>query len=288
RMYVGPLQYSHLRSFDEAAYNMVDVGFGFMNWFSEPFVKYVVLWFFNFVGGIVGNIGVTIVLFAFAVKLVLFPLTKKSFESMAAMRELQPEMKAIQDKYKDDPQKQQQATMKLFKTAKVNPLGSCLPNLLQMPVLITFWRFFQNSIEIRQESFLWASDLSSPDVILSFPFTIPFMGDFLAGFVVLMSISMMVQMKVSGQSSATGNPSMKMIQYFLPFMMLFIFNALSAGLSLYYLVYNTLSIGQQMLINKQIDHVKMMESVDKKKAKEMKRGKLLEDKKKKKEQKSKA
>ncbi|MEX2403785.1 MAG: membrane protein insertase YidC [Balneolales bacterium] len=288
RLYMGPLQYDQLRKFDEAAYNMVDTGFGFLSWFSDPFVKYVVLWFFNFFGGIVGNIGVVIILFAFAVKLVLYPLTKKSFESMAAMKELQPEMKTIQEKYKDDPQKQQQATMKLFKTAKVNPLGSCLPNLLQMPILITFWRFFQNSIEIRQESFLWAADLSSPDVILNLPFTIPFLGDALAGFVILMSISMMVQMQVSGQSSATGNPSMKMLQYVLPFMMLFIFNSLSAGLSLYYLVYNTLSIGQQMLINKQIDHVKMMGSVDKKKAKEMKRDKLLENKKKKKEQQNKA
>ncbi|MEX0686734.1 MAG: membrane protein insertase YidC [Balneolales bacterium] len=283
RMYLGPLKYSQLKTYDEAAYNMVDTGFGFLKWFSDPFVKYVVLTFFNFFGGIVGNIGVVIILFAVAVKLVLYPLTKKSFESMAAMRELQPEMKAIQEKYKDDQQKQQQATMKLFKSAKVNPLGSCLPNLLQMPILITFWRFFQNSIEIRQESFLWASDLSSPDVILNLPFTIPFLGEHIAGFVILMTVSMMVQMQVSGQSAAGGNPSMKMLQYVLPFMMLFIFNSLSAGLSLYYLVYNTLSIGQQMLINKQIDHVKMMESVDKKKAKELKRDKLLEDKRKKKE-----
>ncbi|MEX0779690.1 MAG: membrane protein insertase YidC [Balneolales bacterium] len=282
RLYMGPLEYQQLRKIDEAAYNMVDTGFGFMSWFSDPFVKYVVLWFFSFFGGIVGNVGVVIILFAFAVKLVLYPLTKKSFESMAAMKELQPEMKTIQEKYKDDPQKQQQATMKLFKTAKVNPLGSCLPNLLQMPILVTFWRFFQNSIEIRQESFLWAADLSSPDVILNLPFTIPFLGDFIAGFVILMAGSMMVQMQVSGQSSASGNPSMKMLQYVLPFMMLFIFNALSAGLSLYYLVYNTLSIGQQLLINKQIDHVKIMESVDKKKAKEMKRDQLLENKKKKK------
>lgn len=289
RLYVGPLDLYELRDFDRSAYDMVDTGFRFMTWFSDPFVKWAIVPFFKTVGGATGNIGITIIIFAFLVKIVLYPLTKKSFESMAAMREIQPEMKALQEKYKDNPQKQQEATLKLFKKAKVNPLGSCLPNLLQFPVLITFWRFFQNSIELRQEAFLWAPDLASPDVILNLPFTIPFMGSHIAGFVLLMTASMVVQMKISGQAAATGgaNPMMKVFQYVLPVMLLFIFNTLSSGLSLYYLIYNTLSIGQQMLINKQIDHVSLMESVDKKKAKEMRKEKLLEEKRKKKEAKEK-
>lgn len=278
QLYLGPLEYYRLRDFDSEAYDMVDTGFGFMRWFSDPFVKYIILPFFAFVGDLTGNMGITIILFAILVKIVLYPLTKKSFESMAAMRELQPEMEAIKEKYKDDPQKQQQATMKLFKTAKVNPLGSCLPNLLQIPVLITFWRFFQNAIEVRQEPFLWASDLSAPDIILNLPFTIPFMGSHIAGFVLLMTATMVVQMKVSGQGNTAPNPALKMMQYVLPVMLLVIFNRLSSGLSLYYLVYNGLSIAQQMLINKKMDHVKLMESVDKKKAKEMRKEKLLEEK----------
>jgi YidC/Oxa1 family membrane protein insertase len=285
-LYAGPLEFRNLRDFDDKAYEMVDTGFGFMRWFSDPFVKYIIVPFFGFMGGLVGNYGLVIIIFGFAIKLVLYPLTKKSFESMAAMRELQPEMKALQEKYKDNPQAQQQATMKLFKKAKVNPLGGCLPNLLQMPVLITLWRYFQNSIEIRQESFLWAADLSAPDPIIHLPFTIPFLGDFLSGFVLLMTVSMVVQMKISGQSGAS-NPQMKVFQYVLPVVLLFFFNTLSSGLSLYYLVYNVLSIGQQFMINKRIDHVKLMETVDKKKAKEMAREQRLEAKKSKTEKKKK-
>ena len=287
QLYLGPLDYRHLRNFHAKTNDMVDTGFRFIRWFSDPFVKYIILPFFWFVGGFTGNMGVTIILFALLVKIVLYPLTKKSFESMAAMRELQPEMEAIKEKYKDEPQKQQQATMKLFKTAKVNPLGSCLPNLLQIPVLITFWRFFQNSIEVRQERFLWAEDLSAPDILFNLPFSIPLMGDHIAGFVLLMTASMVIQMRVSGQGSTAPNPTLKMMQYVLPVMLLFIFNRLSSGLSLYYLIYNALSIVQQMMINKRIDHVKLMETVDKKKAKEMRKEKMLEEKKARKEKNSK-
>jgi YidC/Oxa1 family membrane protein insertase len=267
-LYVGPLEYYTIREFEPKAYDMVDVGYALLRWFSEPFVKWVILPVITYLGAWTGNYGIAIILFALLIKIVLYPLTKKSFESMAAMRELQPEMKALQEKYKEDPKKQQEETLKLFKKAKVNPLGGCLPNLLQLPVLVTLWKFFQNAIEIRGESFLWAADLSAPDVILNLPFSIPLMGDFIAGFVILMTISMIVQMQISGQGGA-ANPQMKVLQYIFPVMLLFIFNRLSSGLSLYYLVYNVLSIGQQFMINKKIDHVKMMEGIDKKKAREI-------------------
>jgi len=274
-LYVGPLQYYTIREFDPKAYDMVDVGYKYINWFSEPLVKYVVLPVITTLGDFFGNYGIAIIIFAFLIKLVLYPLTKKSFESMAAMGQLQPEMKLLQEKYKDDPKKQQEATMALFKKAKVNPLGGCLPNLLQIPVLVTLWKFFQNAIEIRGESFLWASDLSAPDVIINLPFAIPFMGDFIAGFVLLMSASMVIQMRVSGQGGA-ANPQMKVFQYIFPVMMLLIFNAFASGLSLYYLIYNVLSIAQQMLIKKKVDHVSLMEGIDKKKAKEMAKEQAVE------------
>lgn len=178
------------------------------------------------------------------------------------MKELQPQMSEIKEKYEDDPQKQQKKTMELYKDAGVNPIGSCLPNLLQLPILITLWRFFQNSILIRQEEFLWATDLSAPDYILSLPFDIPFLGDHLAGFVLLMSAAMVVQSRLTGGMGGTGGGPAgaagigKMMQYFLPLMLLFVFNNFAAGLSLYYLIYNVVSIVQQLLINKQIDKEK--------------------------------
>ncbi len=264
QMYVGPLDYHNLENFDESAYGMVDVGYSWTRWFADPLVRWIIIPFFDFFGDYM-NTGLAIVLFGFLVKMILYPFTKKSYKSMAAMKELQPQMKEIQEKYADDPQKQQKATMKLYKEAKVNPLGGCLPNLLQLPILITLWRFFQNSILIRQEEFLWASDLSAPDYILSLPFDIPFLGDQLAGFVLLMSAAMVVQSQLTGGMSGGGaGPGAgvgKMMQYFLPIMLLFVFNNFAAGLSLYYLVYNVVSIGQQLLINKQIEQEKVGDEV---------------------------
>jgi len=256
RLYLGPLRYYDLREFDENAYDMVEISYAWMRFFADPLVKWVIIPFFTLGSTIVANYGVLIIVFGFLVKLVLFPLTQKSFKSMAAMKELQPQMKEIQEKYKDNPQKQQQETIKLYRKAKVNPLGGCLPMLLQFPILITLWIFFQNSILIRQKEFLWASDLSAPDYILSLPFSIPFLGDQIAGFVLLMTASMIAQMKFSGGSamgggpSTAGAPNMKAFTYIMPLVLLFVFNSFASGLSLYYLVYNVLSIFQQMYINK--------------------------------------
>jgi len=262
QLYTGPLSYHMLKEFDETAYDMVDVGYSWTRWFSDPLVRYMIIPYFGFVADYM-NIGLAIILFAVLIKLVLYPLTKKSYRSMAAMKELQPKMKEIQDKYSDDPQKQQKATMKLYKEAGVNPLGGCLPNLLQLPILITLWRFFQNSILIRQEEFLWAADLSAPDYILSLPFSIPFIGDQLAGFVLLMSVAMVFQSRLTGGmggpgggGGAPGGINMKAMQYIFPVMMLFIFNNFAAGLSLYYLIYNVVSIAQQLLIYRQMDNEK--------------------------------
>ncbi|GAB5410324.1 MAG: membrane protein insertase YidC [Balneolaceae bacterium] len=255
RLYLGPMKYYDVKSFNDHAFDMVEVGYGWLRWFSDPFVRFIVIPFFTFFSGFIPNYGVLIIIFAASVKLILSPLTIKSYKSMAAMKELQPQMKEIQDKYKDNPQKQQKATMALYKKNKVNPLGGCLPMLLQFPILITLWRFFQNSILLRQEPFLWVSDLSAPDYILDLPFTIPFLGDQIAGLVLLMTASMVLQSKITSNTTAGGssNPmaqQMKIMQYFLPFMLLFVFNNFASGLSLYYLIFNLLSIVQQVYINK--------------------------------------
>mgnify|MGYP002277560015 CR=1 FL=1 len=264
QLYVGPLHYQDLKTFDSHAYDMVNVGFSWIRWFSDPLVRYIIIPFFSFLSNYVGNYGLIIILFAVAIKGVLYPLTKKSFKSMAAMRELQPELKEIQEKYEDNPQKQQKETMKLYKKADVNPLGGCLPTLLQFPVLITLYRFFQNSILIRQKSFLWVNDLSAPDMLINLPFSIPFLGDHLGGFVILMSASMAVQTQMTSGATGgggAGGPSMKSFQYILPFILLFVFNNFAAGLSLYYLFFNALSIIQQFWINKQLDQEKVHEKV---------------------------
>jgi len=253
-LYVGPLRYYDLREFDDHAYDMAEVGYSWMRWFSDPLVRFVIIPYFTFFSGWIGNYGVLIILFGVLVKLVLAPLTLSSFKSMAAMRKLQPEMQALAEKYKENPQKRQQETMKLYQKNKVNPIGGCLPMLLQFPILITLWQFFQGSILIRQESFLWAQDLSAPDYWLSLPFAIPFLGDQLAGFVLLMAGSIVLQTQLSGSMSSAptspGMPNMKVMMYIMPFMLLFFFNNFAAGLSLYYLVFNVLSAGQQWLINR--------------------------------------
>lgn len=259
-LYAGPLRYYDLREYDETAYDVIEIGYALIRWFADPLVRYLVIPFFTFGSLFISNYGVLIILFGVIIKLILFPLTQKSFKSMAAMKELQPQMKEIQEKYKDDPQKQQKETIALYRKMKVNPLGGCLPMLLQFPILITLFFFFQNSMIIRQQSFLWANDLSAPDYILNLPFTIPLMGDQLAGFVLLMSAAMFFQSKVSGGMSAgaapSGGPNMKVFMYIIPFVLLFVFNNFASGLSLYYLVYNVLSIAQQGLINKQMANKK--------------------------------
>lgn len=258
-LYSGPLRYYDLKEYDAYAYDVVEIGYALIRWFADPLVRWIIIPFFAIGSTFIPNYGLLIILFGVAIKVILFPLTQKSFKSMAAMKELQPKMQEIKEKYKDDPQKQQKETLALYKKEKVNPLGGCLPMLLQFPILITLFFFFQNSMLIRQEAFLWASDLSAPDYILDLPFTIPFLGDQLAGFVLLMSAAMLIQTKVTGGmsgmgggASSPGTPNMKAFIYILPVILLFVFNNFAAGLSLYYLVYNVLSAAQQVYINKTI------------------------------------
>ena len=250
RLYLGPVDLNRLRDVDDDLFDVVDYGFG--QTITRPIAKYIVAPSFRFLGAFLPNYGLVIILFAFLVKILVYPLTKKSLTSQARMKELQPKMEAIKEKYGDDPQKQQQAMMAMYKEAGVNPLGGCLPMLLQYPIIIALWRFFQNSIVIRQEPFLWAADLSAPDPILHLPFTVPFYGDFVSGFCLIMGIAMAVQMRFAMPASGANAAQAKIFQVVLPLMLFVFFNRLASGLSLYYLMYNVLTVAQQKWIEHQL------------------------------------
>ena len=250
RLYLGPMEFERIGAYDLDLYDVVDYGFG--AFITRPIAKFIISPSFRFLGGLLPNYGLVIILFAFLVKMLLYPLTKVAYKNTARMRELQPKLDVVKEKYGDDPQKQQEAMMKVYRETGVNPLAGCLPMLLQYPIIIALWRYFQNSIVIRQESFLWANDLSAPDPILNLPFSIPLYGDFVAGFTLLMGLSMIVQMKVSMSGSTAMGGQQKVIMYMMPLMFFVFFNRFPSGLSLYYLGFNFLSIIQQRLVNKQV------------------------------------
>ena len=249
-LYLGPLELRRLA--DYGLYETVDFG-AWVGFVIRPIARYAVAPVFAFLSTFIANYGLVILVFALLVKLLLWPLTAVSYRNAAKMRELQPQLTAVKEKYGDDPQKQQEAMMKVYKTAGVNPLGGCLPMLLQYPLLIALWRFFQSTLVLRGESFLWAADLSAPDPVLNLPFTIPFVGNYIAGFTTLMAISMVVSMKLSmSSSSGAGAGQQKVLLYMMPVIMFIFFNRFPSGLSLYYLAFNLFSIVQQRLINKQV------------------------------------
>jgi len=247
RLYLGPLEYREIRRY-EGVYGMVDYGWDAFEWMTRPLAIAVFIPAFGFLSSIIDNYGLVIILFCLMIKIVLLPLTLSSYKSMAKMRELQPKMQEIKEKYPDNPQKQQEATIKMYRESGTNPLGACLPMLLQYPIIIALWQFLQQSIEIRQQGFLWASDLSAPDVILNLPFSIPFYGDFVAGFTILMGLSMIVQMRL--QTTPASGPQAKIFMYMMPAMIFVIFNRLPSGLSLYYFCYNVFAAAQQQFINR--------------------------------------
>jgi len=247
RLYIGPMEYYRIAAYDLDLYDMVDFGWDWFEWITRPLARFVFIPTFTFLHTFIPNYGLLIIVLSLLIKLVLYPLTKSSFTSMARMRELQPKMEAIKEKYADNPQKQQEATMKMYKETGVNPLGGCLPMLLQYPIIIALWQFLPQAIEIRQQGFLWATDLSAPDIILNLPFEIPLYGNYVAGFTLLMGLSMVIQMRL--QSGPASNAQTKIFTYVFPIMIPMIFNKLASGLNLYYLCYNVLTAAQQKLIN---------------------------------------
>ncbi len=245
RLYVGPVDYNVLHDLGVNLEKIMDFGW---DWLTRPFAEYVILPIFNLLNKFIGNYGLIIIIFAFLIKLVTYPLTMASTKSMKKMAALQPMMKELQEKYKDNPQKMQSELGRIYKEAGVNPLGGCLPVLIQMPLLFAMFYVFRSSIELRQESFLWARDLSLPDSILDLGFSIPLYGDHIALFPILMGGAVYLQQKITPTTQT--NEQMKIMMYIFPVMMLLFFNNLPSGLGLYYLMFNVFSIAQTYYINK--------------------------------------
>ncbi|WP_294344406.1 membrane protein insertase YidC [Prosthecochloris sp.] len=244
-LYVGPIDYNVLHSLDVNLEKIMDFGW---DWLTRPFAEYIILPIFNLLNQFISNYGLIIIIFALLIKLVTYPLTMASTKSMKKMAALQPMMKELQEKYKDNPGKMQSELGRIYKEAGVNPLGGCLPVLLQMPLLFAMFYVFRSSIELRQQPFLWANDLSVPDSILDLGFSIPLYGDHIALFPILMGGAVYLQQKITPTTQT--NEQMKIMMYIFPVMMLLFFNNLPAGLGLYYLMFNVFSIIQTYYINK--------------------------------------
>ncbi len=263
-LYAGPIDYYSLADYGRNLYGMVNYGWDWFEWMTKPLAEYLYIPMLTYLGGglpswLFGGglpYGVIVILMAVLIKTVVYPLTKSSYRSMAQMRELQPKMQEIKDKYDDEPEKQQEEMMQLYRETGVNPLGGCLPMFLQYPILISLYQFIPKSIQLRQESFLWAADLSAPDKILQLPFEIPFYGDYVAGFTLLMGLAMIVTMRVQSTGGGAAGGQAKIFMYAMPGVIFFIFNRFASGLSLYYLFYNIVTAAQQKWINMQLEKEK--------------------------------
>jgi YidC/Oxa1 family membrane protein insertase len=259
KMYLGPNKYKELRKYKMELEKQVPLGWSFfiLAWIN----RFAVIPVFDWLSGFNFNYGIIILLLTIGLKIVLFPIAYKTYLSSAKMRILKPEIDEIGLKFpkKEDALKKQQATMGLYKKAGVNPMAGCLPMLLQLPILIAFFRFFPASIELRQQSFLWATDLSSYDSIYNMPFTIPFYGDHISLFCLLMTISTIIYTKLNNDMMAQSSqmPGMKTMMYLMPIMFLGFFNNYSSGLSYYYLLANLITFAQMWGFRKYIDEDKL-------------------------------
>jgi YidC/Oxa1 family membrane protein insertase len=250
--YFGPLHFNTLKAYEMDMQSMINLG----GPFSRVINRYAIIPVFNFLNRSINSYGLIILLLTIMIKVVLFPLTYRSYMSMAKMRTLKPEIDAINEKIpKEKSMERQQATMALYKKAGVSPLGGCLPVLLQMPILIAMFRFFPTSIELRQESFLWAHDLSTYDSILNLPFNIPLYGDHVSLFTLLMTASTILTMKISNQATASQSqmPGMKGMMYIMPVMFMFMLNNWSSALTYYYFLANIITFGQNQLVKQFVD-----------------------------------
>jgi len=262
RFYFGPNDYHQLKAVAKTGAEGFHKQLG-LGWFIFKYVNmYIIIPLFNLFELLGINYGINIILLAIAIRLILLPLNWKSYTSGAKMRVLAPQLEPIKEKFKDDPTRQQQETMKFYRTAGVNPLGGCLPLLLQLPILFAVLQFFPQAIEFRQQSFLWAKDLSTYDSILDFGFRVPFYGDHVSLFTLLMTISTIFYTYTTNKTQT--NPQYKQmiwISYLMPIIFLGYFNSVSAALSFYYFVSTTLSIVQQELIKRTVDEKKLLAKI---------------------------
>ena len=277
KFFFGPNKYSILNEVTEGFSQNIELG-----WVFLPFInKYLIIPIFNFLERFMSNYGLIIIIMVLIIRLILSPLTYKSHISMAKMRVLKPELDAIKEKHDGDMQKAQSDQMELYRKAGINPLSGCIPVLLQFPILVSLFYFIPSAIELRLESFLWADDLSSYDSILSLPFNIPFYGDHVSLFTLLMAGSTILYTMANSQMTTIQGP-MKTMQYLMPIMFLFFFNSYPSGLSYYYFITNLVSFGQIALFRKFVneDKIKLIMEENKKKNVNKKKSKFqtrLED-----------
>ena len=262
--YFGPNKYSVLRKVEVdgerlSLERLIPLGWGIFGWIN----RWCVIPVFDFLRNYIGSFGVIILILAVLIRLIISPLTYKSYVSMAKMRLIKPQVDELNKKYpkQEDAMKRQQATMELYKKAGINPMGGCIPMLIQMPILIAMFRFFPASIELRGQSFLWADDLSAYDSVLELPFSIPFYGDHVSLFALLMCLSTFAYSYYNYQQTASSQPQMAgmkfMMVYMMPLMLLFWFNDYASGLCYYYLLSNLLTIGQTLVIRRMVDDGKI-------------------------------
>jgi YidC/Oxa1 family membrane protein insertase len=273
QIYAGPNKFNLLRKMNLDLERQIPLGWSFflMQWIN----RYAVIPVFNFLEKFNMNYGIIILILTILLKIVLFPVAYKTYLSSAKMRVLKPDIEEIGKKYpkKEDAMKKQQATMELYKKAGVNPMSGCIPMLLQFPILIAMFRFFPASIELRQEAFLWADDLSSYDSILELGFNIPFYGSHVSLFTLLMTVSTIIYTRINSKMMAGSNqmPGMKTMMYLMPVMFLGFFNSYSSALSYYYFLANMITFGQMAIFNKMVNEKAIHEKIAANKKKPVKK-----------------
>ena len=285
QFYFGPNHYKQLQSYNYKFEEIIPLGWGIFGWVN----KYIIINIFDFLSKFFTNYGLIIFILTVIIKLALSPFTYKAYLSQAKMKVLKPEIDKMTEKHKGkDPMKVQQETMNLYRKAGVNPMGGCLPMLFQFPILIAMFRFFPASIELRSEAFLWADDLSAYDSIYDLPFEIPFYGDHISLFTLLMTISTLLYTRMNSQMASGQMAQMKWMMYLMPIMFLGFFNNYAAGLSYYYFLANMFTFSQQFFMKKFIDEDAILRQLEENKKKPKKKSnfqKKLEEMQKRQEQK---
>jgi YidC/Oxa1 family membrane protein insertase len=266
RLFYGPNDISLMQSYNNRLDRVIQLGWGPLRYIAL-FIHYI----FQLLESVISNYGLIILILAFLIKIILHPLTFRSFRSTAKMQVVNemPEMKELEAKYSDNPTELQQRKLAFYNQLGISPLGGCIPLLLQFPILISMFNFFPQSIELRQKSFLWADDLSTYDSVFDFGFNVPFYGDHVSLFTLLMTISTIAYTWMQQKTQATNTPTqLKVISYLMPIVFLGILNNYSAGLSYYYLVFNILTIGHTQIVKQFIDkdklHAQILEARNKK------------------------
>ena len=277
--YFGPNHFSTLKKYNMNLEELVTVGKWIVKWINQ----FVIIPIFNFLNGFIASYGLIILILTLIVKIVLLPLTYRSYLSMAKMRVLKPQIDEINDKFSKDKQmEKQQALMGLYKKAGVNPMGGCLPLLLQLPILYAMFKFFPTSIELRQQPFLWATDLSTYDSIISWHGNIPILtflfSNHISLWTLLMTITTVMSIKMNDQAAASSTqmPGMKTMMYVMPVMFMFMLNNFSSALTYYYFLTNIVTFGQNFLFKSLINEQALLKKINENKKKPVKKSKWQE------------